>query len=153
MKCSGCDFIFLVQAETASLIIPELEFEVKPGTLGGRFSTIEGILSSIKQQLSRDNPFATGDASIGSKMSEFIKKLEDVSVCVCVPGCYVMVLILVRLLKVENWTFTLYWTIQLAIATYRLIIMCSQLTTLIGGNYLYVHQYCMHNTCRETSDI
>ena len=128
MKCSGCDFIFLVQAETASLIIPELEFEVKPGTLGGHFSTIEGILSSIKQQLSRDNPFATGDASIGSKMSEFIKKLEDVSVCVCVPGCYVMVLILVRLLKVENWTFTLYWMIQLAIATYRLIIMCSQLT-------------------------
>ena len=60
------------------MYIPELEFEVKPGTLGGRFSTIEGILTSIREQLAGANPFVTGDASSGSKMGEFIKKLDEV---------------------------------------------------------------------------
>ncbi|XP_011406423.1 PREDICTED: zinc finger protein ZPR1-like isoform X2 [Amphimedon queenslandica] len=68
----------ILKSETASMYIPELEFEVKPGTLGGRFSTIEGILTSIKEQLAGANPFVTGDASSGSKMAEFIKKLDEV---------------------------------------------------------------------------
>jgi C4-type Zn-finger protein len=48
------------------------------GTLGGRFTTIEGLLSAIKKQLSDDNPFVVGDSSSHSLMSKFISDLTEV---------------------------------------------------------------------------
>ena len=58
--------------------MPELELELQPGTLGGRFNTIEGLLTAVKEQLSGQNPFVTGDSASGTKMGEFIENLTKV---------------------------------------------------------------------------
>ena len=36
-------------------MIPELDFEVSSGSIGGRFTTVEGLLTSIKEQVSLKN--------------------------------------------------------------------------------------------------
>ena len=41
----------ILKSETAALKSPELELEVQPGTLGGRFTTVEGLLRQVKDQL------------------------------------------------------------------------------------------------------
>ena len=42
----------LLKSETAAIRIPECDFDMQPGTLGGKFTTVEGILKDIKQNLS-----------------------------------------------------------------------------------------------------
>lgn len=42
----------VLKSETCHLKIPQLELEVGPHALGGRFTTIEGLLLAIKEQLS-----------------------------------------------------------------------------------------------------
>ena len=49
----------VLKADTASVFIPELHLELTSGTLGGKFTTIEGLLSDIESSL-KQNPF-TGD--------------------------------------------------------------------------------------------
>ncbi|KAJ5469036.1 Zinc fingerZPR1-type [Penicillium sp. IBT 31633x] len=41
----------ILKSDTAALLSPELDLEVQPGTLGGRFTTVEGLLVEIKDQL------------------------------------------------------------------------------------------------------
>jgi len=72
----------LLKAETCSIAIPELKFEMGGFALGGRFTTLEGLLTNIDDQVA-DNPFlgalATGDSASQkdkSKMEEFREKLE-----------------------------------------------------------------------------
>ena len=60
------------------ICIPELDFEVQSGTLGGRFTTIEGILTQIKDQLKASNPLSSGDSSSGSQLDAFLDKLDQV---------------------------------------------------------------------------
>lgn len=90
------------QSETCSISIPEIELEVGQGTLGGRFTTVEGILVNIQEQvtsyilqsgilsiffkdgllifvifqLSSENPFVQGD-SANKNMKEGLEKLFD----------------------------------------------------------------------------
>ncbi|VDQ10576.1 unnamed protein product [Trichobilharzia regenti] len=42
----------ILVSESAAIKIPELEFESMGGTLGGRFTTIEGLLVAITDQVS-----------------------------------------------------------------------------------------------------
>lgn len=42
----------LLQSETCSVEIPELEFELGMGALGGKFTTLEGLLKDIKDLVS-----------------------------------------------------------------------------------------------------
>ena len=79
-SCMHALLLFLVQSDTASLSIPELEFDMQPGTLGGRFTTMEGLLVDIKEQLSTSNPFVTGDSTSMNKLKQFVQKLDDVRV-------------------------------------------------------------------------
>ena len=60
------------------MAIPELDFELQPGTLGGRFNTIEGLLTAVREQLVDHNPFVIGDSASGSKLGEFVQKLNEV---------------------------------------------------------------------------
>ena len=53
----------LLKSETAAIRIPECDFDMQPGTLGGKFTTVEGILKDIKQNLSDNNPFVDGDSA------------------------------------------------------------------------------------------
>ena len=48
-----CRFVF-VQSETCSILIPELEFELGMAAVGGKFTTLEGLLKDIKDLV---NPF------------------------------------------------------------------------------------------------
>lgn len=41
----------ILKSDTCVLHSPELEFTVEPGTLGGRFTTVEGLLTEIRDQL------------------------------------------------------------------------------------------------------
>lgn len=45
----------VLKSETCSLRIPELKCEVGPAALGGRFTTVEGILTAMKDQLQHND--------------------------------------------------------------------------------------------------
>ena len=63
------------------MTIPEIDLELTHGTLGGRFTTVEGILDQVYEELS-DKVFASGDSSIeGDKMKfeKFLSELKAVS--------------------------------------------------------------------------
>jgi len=70
----------LLKSETCDMEIPELELEVGPTILGGRFTTVEGIIAAMKEQLSSSTAF-TGDSTdpeIVNRMNIFIAQLEEV---------------------------------------------------------------------------
>ncbi|KAJ2924470.1 hypothetical protein H1R20_g12618, partial [Candolleomyces eurysporus] len=59
----------ILKSETAGLEIPEIELTLTHGTLGGRFTTLEGILNQVYEELS-EKVFA-GDSSTGSEKKTF----------------------------------------------------------------------------------
>jgi zinc finger protein len=50
----------VLKSESAALSCPELQLRVEPGTMGGRFTTVEGILENIKKDL-RSQVFGLDD--------------------------------------------------------------------------------------------
>ena len=69
----------VLKSETCTLKIPELEFEAQLVTNGGKFTTVEGLLEAIKEQLLTGNPFLMGDsatAEMKQKMAGFSTKLD-----------------------------------------------------------------------------
>ncbi|KAH9004613.1 zf-ZPR1-domain-containing protein [Lactarius hatsudake] len=54
----------ILKSETCGLTIPEIDLVLQAGTLGGRFTTLEGILEQVFEELS-EKVFAAGD-SVGS---------------------------------------------------------------------------------------
>ncbi|KAK6174949.1 hypothetical protein SNE40_013501 [Patella caerulea] len=67
----------LLKTETSCISIPELELESQMGTLGGKFTTVEGILTNIRDQLGA-NPFMTGDSSTGDKVKKFCEDVDQI---------------------------------------------------------------------------
>eukprot|EP01113_Clastostelium_recurvatum_P030231 TRINITY_DN3663_c0_g1_i2.p1 TRINITY_DN3663_c0_g1~~TRINITY_DN3663_c0_g1_i2.p1 ORF type:complete len:502 (+),score=177.70 TRINITY_DN3663_c0_g1_i2:88-1593(+) len=68
----------ILKSETASVEVPELELELAAGTLGGRFTTIEGLLTQIQDELEK-NPFVRGDSAdpaARATYDKFIGSLE-----------------------------------------------------------------------------
>lgn len=55
----------ILKSESASLQCPELQLRVEPGTMGGRFTTVEGIMTQIRKDL-RAQAFGLedGDAEV-----------------------------------------------------------------------------------------
>lgn len=74
----------ILKSESAGLRIPVVGLKLAPGTLGGKFTTIEGLLQDIQSGLSF-NPFLAGDSSEAAdhdRMSSFqeaLRRLTDVS--------------------------------------------------------------------------
>ncbi|RNA00407.1 zinc finger ZPR1 [Brachionus plicatilis] len=71
----------VLKSDEASFEIPQVEFFMGSGTLGGKFTTIEGILKDVREQLSQNCPFAFtgGDSQTKDKvdrMKECLDKLE-----------------------------------------------------------------------------
>ena len=69
----------ILKSETCAFFVPELEFELVPGSLGGRFTTVEGLLTQIKEQI-QGNSFVFGDSSLNpekEKMDQFFQKFDD----------------------------------------------------------------------------
>ncbi|XP_074072836.1 zinc finger protein ZPR1 isoform X1 [Macrotis lagotis] len=70
----------ILKSETCSVEIPELEFELGMGALGGKFTTLEGLLKDICDLVTR-NPFTLGDSSNPDrteKLEEFSQKLDQI---------------------------------------------------------------------------
>jgi zinc finger protein len=53
-----------------------LELEIAAGTLGGRFTTLEGLLSALQEQMTESNPLFLGDSSDVSVKAKF-KEVAD----------------------------------------------------------------------------
>ena len=66
----------ILKSETCLLRIPECNVEVQPGTMGGRFTTVEGLLTQIRDDL-RSSIFDVGDEEGfgGDSMPEEKKKM------------------------------------------------------------------------------
>ncbi|KAK9899759.1 zf-ZPR1-domain-containing protein [Cystobasidium minutum MCA 4210] len=70
----------ILKSETAGLTIPEIDLHLQPGTLGGRFTTLEGLLNQVYEELD-ERAFAKGDAAVRDGASEielFLSKLKQV---------------------------------------------------------------------------
>lgn len=71
----------LLKSETCFVSIPELEFELGMGLLGGKFTTLEGLLTDIKELIVAKNPFYGGDSNVPEKyvqLKEFADKLNEI---------------------------------------------------------------------------
>ena len=73
----------ILKSESAALVCPELQLRVEPGTMGGRFTTVEGILANIRKDLRAqafgledgDAPLPTNGA--GDSMTDESKRSWD----------------------------------------------------------------------------
>jgi len=45
------------KSESARLLIPEIDLELEYGTLGGRYTTVEGLIDVILENFKKNNPF------------------------------------------------------------------------------------------------
>lgn len=71
----------ILKSETCGLSIPEIDLELTPGTLGGRFTTVEGLLRQVQDELSTSAPFVRGDSATDDSKSnyeKFLNQLEKV---------------------------------------------------------------------------
>lgn len=53
----------VIKSDTASVAIPEVELELTAGTLGGRVTTVEGLVTEIGDSLKRVHGFSIGDSA------------------------------------------------------------------------------------------
>ncbi|KAL3886872.1 hypothetical protein ACJMK2_026833 [Sinanodonta woodiana] len=63
----------VIKSETSFVEIPELELSSDFGTLGGKFTTVEGLLLDIEDSLGGTNPFLQGDSADRSQANNLQK--------------------------------------------------------------------------------
>lgn len=71
----------VLKSETCAVIIPELDFELGMAAVGGKFTTLEGLLRDIKELIVSKNPFICGDSSTAErvdKLNAFGKKIDQI---------------------------------------------------------------------------
>ena len=66
----------IFKSDTCLLTIPEIDLEVQPGTLGAVYTTVEGILQKMIDQMEEINPFGRGDSATDNDFSTFIAKIK-----------------------------------------------------------------------------
>ena len=67
------------KSDTCLFIIPELELELQPGTLGSLYTTVEGMLQKCIDQMEETNPFGQGDSAEGNKFRQLIARLKELT--------------------------------------------------------------------------
>ncbi|KDR71855.1 hypothetical protein GALMADRAFT_253634 [Galerina marginata CBS 339.88] len=69
----------ILKSETAGMTIPEIDLVLTHGTLGGRFTTVEGILEQIYEELA-EKAFAGDSSELADreKFEAFLKGLKEV---------------------------------------------------------------------------
>lgn len=82
----------VIKSDTAAVAIPEIELELAPGTLGGRVTTVEGLVDDISTSLKKVQAFSIGDSAPDWKRRQWLQFDENLR----------------RLLEVEEeWTLIL----------------------------------------------
>jgi len=71
----------ILKSETSGFTVPEIDLVLHPGTLGGRFTTLEGILNQVYEELS-EKVFAGDSSNVGSEeyktFETFLKGLKEI---------------------------------------------------------------------------
>jgi zinc finger protein len=70
----------ILKSETCSMSVPELNLDLTPGTLGGRFTTIEGLLTQVMEELHSRVFTQTSDSMEGetkTRWTTFFARLQD----------------------------------------------------------------------------
>lgn len=77
-KCLGerdlCRDVF--KSDTCHFMIPEIDLELAPGTLGSLYTTTEGMIDKIHEHLCNSNMLNMGDSKTNEKFVQFLAKLE-----------------------------------------------------------------------------
>ncbi|XP_061748119.1 zinc finger protein ZPR1 [Nerophis ophidion] len=71
----------LLKSETCNVLIPELELELGMGAVCGKFTTLEGLLTDIRDLIVSKNPFVCGDSGESDrtqKLKEFGEKIDKI---------------------------------------------------------------------------
>ncbi|KAH7057979.1 ZPR1 zinc-finger domain-containing protein [Linnemannia elongata] len=69
----------ILKSETCGLSIPEIDLELNSGTLGGRFTTVEGLLRQVHEELSSKVPAESENQPERRRVfTKFLDKLEQV---------------------------------------------------------------------------
>jgi C4-type Zn-finger protein len=66
----------VLKSETCSIAIPELEFEIGGGSLGGRFTTVEGLLNNV--QVNRMDCRLYSGSTLGTRI--FMDRYIDIKI-------------------------------------------------------------------------
>lgn len=69
----------ILKSETCGLKVPEVDLELQAGTLGGKFTTVEGLLSQVYEELESKTPFLRGDSGNSERRKVFEKFLAKLS--------------------------------------------------------------------------
>ncbi|KAJ1769259.1 nucleolar zinc-finger protein [Coemansia sp. RSA 1813] len=70
----------ILKSETSSFKVPEIELDMFAGTMGGKFTTIEGLLRQVHDELDRKAPFLDGDSTAAERKErfrQFLARLES----------------------------------------------------------------------------
>ena len=67
----------ILKSESCALLCPELELSVEPGTMGGRFTTIEGLLTQVRDDLHANVFDAEGSEGGDSMVGQTRKSWEE----------------------------------------------------------------------------
>ena len=82
----------LLKSDTAAIAIPDIDLSMEQGTLGGKYTTVEGILLDVQKQLGQLNPFAMGDSAEVTTKGRFAQFLEQLQDCIDVKRPFTFVL-------------------------------------------------------------
>jgi zinc finger protein len=74
------------------LSIPDISLELDPGTLGGKFTTVEGILQNIYDELDSRAPFSKGDAVAEERRRKLDVFLADLKNLIALERPFTLVL-------------------------------------------------------------
>lgn len=74
----------ILKSETCGLECPELRLQVNPGTLGGRFTTVEGLLTQVRNDLHSQifEAAGGGDSLATSDQSQWTSFFENLDVAI-----------------------------------------------------------------------
>ncbi|KAL0213223.1 hypothetical protein RCL1_006849 [Eukaryota sp. TZLM3-RCL] len=71
-----------LKSEYASVDIPEVSLHVSAGTLGGFFTTVEGIVTKCRDHLADSHPFYFGDSAVEEdriKFKDFLRRMDELA--------------------------------------------------------------------------
>lgn len=65
------------KSDTAKFTIKELDFDMQAGSLGSVYTTVEGLLAKLGDELEKNNPFGKGDSKMDDKFMAFVQVIRD----------------------------------------------------------------------------
>lgn len=67
----------LFKSDSCIFAIPDIDFEMAPGSLDSMYTTVEGLLDKLHEALTKNNPFGMGDSAQNGKYLDFLTALIE----------------------------------------------------------------------------